>query len=395
MSRVDDGSTPGRRSTLGSAMRALFDFSDEESQPADPLADLPDFTSLNKPAAAPQAAAAPVAPRRLRAHRAPPVLLGQTAGGPAHWAVSEQANPFLIVLGSSGAGKSELLRVVGWELHKHLPVVFVDVHGDLRLPGLRRLALGPQLGINPLGAGADSGDALRMALRAVAPQLGHVQDELLGEALEHLAQQPRPSFGDLRSMLEHRSSAGPKKSAAAGLLAALKSAFASPVFSAPPLDLAELLRRGGTVDLVGLDRSVQAVAAGALLAQIFAELRRLGPLAQAGRLRCWVGLDEAAFLKESPFIGLIARESRKFGLGLAVATQQARDLSATLTANAASAAVFALQNSAEATQSARLLPGIDAGVIQHLAPRGECIFRDSSGLRRIQITPLKAREKNG
>jgi DNA helicase HerA-like ATPase len=360
-----------------------------------PYRDLPDFTSVDRARA--KAAAPPREERSaLRARRPPPVFLGMSQEHRFSWAPSEQPNAFLIALGSSGSGKTELLKVLASELSASIPCVILDFHGDLAVPELKRLSLGASHGINPLANGGEGAEALRAVLRVALPTLGPLQEQLLNEAIGEVLKQSKPTLAELTRWLERRSSDPEVRTPARRLYGAVQSIFDAPVFSAPPVRLAQLLEHGASVDLSRLPRNVQTIAAGAVLAQLFFELRSRGAVERSGALRCFLILDEASLLAESAFFDPLARESRKFGLGFAVATQEARQLSQALADNAATVAVFRLLNRGEALSAARLLPGLrDPEQLQRLAERGECMFRDSAGLRSVRIAAVQSALRKG
>ena len=342
-------------------------------------------------------------PPSLRAAMPRPLKLGKTdrKGRPVtfSWPLAMQANSFLLAIGSSGSGKSELLRVIGSDLTRQgIPVLALDFHGDLQIAGLERHRLGARLGVNPLAlgklAGAETSPRVIIAqlLRQAVPEIGHVQQSLLRDAVERVLEQAHgrtPSLTDLQAELRRRTSTVDDRAPARGLRAALDELFDDPVFrAAQHVSLPQLLQEGAALDLSGLSRPARVVAAGAMLAQLFETLYAAGPVSGRGMLRCFLLLDEASLLRESALVDMLVREARKFGLGMAVATQELRDLSKSLQANAASAAVFRAQGRDEARESARLLLRWDPADLQELAAPGECLFRDWEGVHRLRITPV-------
>lgn len=366
--------------------------------------------ALGEPADAPQGsrASGPAAGTpalsllpKLLERRASPVVLGtEEADGHTQlfaWRPSGEPNAFLLITGGSGSGKTELLRVVGADLAgQGVPVLVLDLHGDLgKLPGLARKQLGATLGINPLGSagGSAAGRSLLALLAQGAPDLGHVQQALLRQSLQELAAARlggrAPRLGDLKRALE-RLQEGPERGPARGLLHALDAIFDEPVFSAASeLEASTLLSGSHSLDLSGLSRPAQVVAAGAILGQLFDRLYSAGPVARAGALRLFVVLDEAAPLRNQPLVEQLAKEARKFGIGLALATQEIRDVPASLQSNASSAAVFRVMSRAEARQAAGLLPGVEPADLQALPAPGGAIFRDGRGLHKLQVRPLR------
>ncbi len=340
--------------------------------------------------------------------RPKPIFLGNEPAGrkakpqPFFWSLADQSNAFLLAVGSSGSGKTELLRVLGHELGAQgVPLVCLDFHGDLHLAGLPRVELGPRIGVNPLEVSSGGPRSqrqrtvIRQLLHSVVSGLGHVQGDLLNKSLDEVLASPSaevPTLADLRAVLRAREATLNERLPARGLLAALGLVFDDAAFHAPRnLSTAQLLRAGASIDLSGLSKPGKVIAAGAILAQIFETLCAAGPLPGRGQLRCFVLLDEAAILGESEFVDVLAKESRKFGLGFAVATQEVQDLSKSLRANAASAAVFHALTEQEAKEGAKLFRGVGPDELMHLQV-GECYFRDAAGLRRLRIVPTFERE---
>lgn len=53
------------------------------------------------------------------------------------WRPGLEANGFFLILGASGSGKTETLKAVGRHILEHgIPVLVLDFHGDVRVPGL-------------------------------------------------------------------------------------------------------------------------------------------------------------------------------------------------------------------------------------------------------------------
>lgn len=340
-------------------------------------------------------------PPSIKARLPRPIRIGhvQRKGklAPFAWKVGEQSNAFLLAIGSSGSGKTGLLRVIGAGLTRQaLPVLALDFHGDLAIPGLPRHRIGAQLGVNPLALGnlgateTSPRVVLAQLLRQAVPEIGHVQQALLRDALEAVAARRGRAamLQDLHEELKARAASSGDRAPARGLQAALDELFADRVFNASQtISLPKLLHEGATLDLSTLSRPARVVAAGAVLAQLFEILSAAGPVPDRGMLRCFVLIDEAALLRESVLVDSLVREARKFGLGMAVATQELRDLSPSLQANAASAAIFLLQGRAESVQAARLVRGVNPDDLQRLAAPGECYFRDSEGAQRVRVDP--------
>ena len=91
-----------------------------------------------------------------------------------------------------------------------------------------------------------------------------------------------------------------------------------------------------------------------------------------------------ALLHGSEVLDLLFREARKFGLGMALASQLANDFGPALRANAGT--IFTLRaNSAQEVQRNAKELGINPNLVAKLSRPGQAIVRDASGIRGVQI----------
>lgn len=387
-----------------------------------------------KVSAGPAAPAEPLKARSLRAAagasvpraplRAISAGLGweRTATGPdpsrpVGWEPERETNGFLLVLGGSGSGKSELLKALAVRAAASVPVVVLDFHGDLTGLQLPEYAAGRAgVSINPLaltssdpqfGGPAPQAEAVLDAVRRAAPGFGRVQEVGLREAVAaaYKAAQitddpvtwgrPAPHLGDIREQvraglrdparrLEHRS--------LTGVLAAIDAAFADAAFRGESeLPLQQLLQAGGHLDLSRLSRSAQILAADALLRQVFGRLRSLGVAAAPARYRVLVIVDEASLLKGAAILDELFKEARKFGLALVLASQEAGDVSASVRANAATLVALRTNSAREAAEYSRELSNVSPAQILGLSGPGDGYLRNHEGTRRIQVAPASSR----
>lgn len=334
-------------------------------------------------------------PARLRAHGLEVLLGTDPQGEPVLWNAADQINPFVALVGSSGSGKTNALRLFATSARgAKVPVLLFDVHGDLRLRGLPSYPIGRRhYSVNPLAlpaALAEQGPSLSAAPLVAAANLGRVQQQTLREAIAQVyerAQKTRtlPTLQALRELLREQPGAS-----AQGLYAAVASVYDEGSFSGRELPLSLLLTSGGHVDLTplgGNDRA-QLLVAQALLTQVWGELQSRGPLPAEGGLRVLVVLDEAARLKNSVIVDRLIREGRKFGLGMCIAAQLPEDLSEAVREHAGTALVLPLLGSYR--DAAKMLGRAQGPQVSQLARKGDAWVRDRDNtgaprLRRVQL----------
>ena len=331
-------------------------------------------------------------PPVLRGEKLLSLHLGQDdAGAAVDWRGDEQTNAFMLLTGGSGSGKSELLRSLAGQVSGSIPIVIFDVHGDLSLPGFRSHELGKSLGINPLNQPApDITQRVRefvSTMRIAVPGLGSRQQLLLSETAREVCRSQRCDLHERRKRLTELQTAKSTadRSSLFGLLASLDSVFGEPVFDASKmLDPRELLRGAHRIDLTQLVRPAQVMVIETILRWPFEAIKAAGPVATRGQLRVFGICDEAALLHGSEVLDLLFREARKFGLGMALASQLANDFGPALRANAGT--IFTLRaNSAQEVQRNAKELGINPNLVAKLSRPGQAIVRDASGIRGVQI----------
>lgn len=304
--------------------------------------------------------------------------LGQSAdGNPYRLNLSAQPNSFVSVVGASGTGKTEFLRSLAARLHHEgIAVLLFDLHGDLKISGAQSVAINEKFGFDPVAVLLQLSEPARRAVfRQILPSIGYVQEQQLAAALETAKTLPK--------LLSELGKIG--TASANGLRAAFERTFSDPAFLATGFDAENFGARSLRFDLSGLSRSAQPVAASLALLLLFERLRKAGPTTKEKQLRSFVFLDEASVLRSEHVIDVLTREARKFGLGLAVASQTLRDLSDEVLANASVSVVFRLLNRSEATRVEKLIPGMSAGELLTLRAPGEALIRDSAGVHRVTL----------
>ena len=114
------------------------------------------------------------------------------------WVPGKQSNGFFLILGASGSGKTETLKVLGKGISEFgTPVLVLDFHGDVKFPGLESVLLSSgtssTIGLNPMELDSHSAEetglydqrkVIRDMIRNAVPALGHRQGSILRDAIE-------------------------------------------------------------------------------------------------------------------------------------------------------------------------------------------------------------------
>jgi len=352
---------------------------------------------------------------------------------PVSWAPGRQSNGFFLILGSSGSGKTETLKVLGKGIVDYgVPVLVFDFHGDVTFPGLRHVLMSSgtasTVGINPMELDSQSAEetglydqrkVIRDMIRNAVPALGHRQNAILRDAIEDAYaaagfvdsdpstwKNPPPTFADVEDILgawaedDHRKT---QRSAIEGCLAAVQEIFEHPIFHRTEhVSIEDILSSNVRLDLSKLTDEVRYIAVETMLRKIFRVLRLKGPIPvqpadDRQRFRLFVVIDEAKILStgggdpDSPdrILNLLFTEARKFGLGMVLASQMSDHFGSEVKANAASWLVLKPMDIKEAKKNA---PNVhmDPEALTNLKGRGDGYLRDRSSARakRIQVKAL-------
>ena len=365
------------------------------------------------------------------------VFLGEEVNTKAlvSWAPGKQSNGFFLILGASGSGKTESLKVLGKGVADYgVPVLVLDFHGDVLFPGLASVLMSSGtssvVGLNPMEldskSAAETGlydqrKVLRDMIRNAVPALGHRQNAILRDAIEEAYsnagfddsnpstwENSPPNFGDVEAILGAWAEDDSKKSqrsAIEGCLAAIQEIFEHPLFHRQEhVSVEEILSSNVRLDLSKLTDEVRYIAAETLLRKIFRVLKLKGPIpVQPGddrqRFRLFVIIDEAKILStgagdpDAPdrILNLLFTESRKFGLGMILASQMSDHFGSEVKANAATWLVLKPMDIREAKKNAPNVQ-MNPDALTSLKGRGDGYLRDRSSARarRIQVHPLEA-----
>jgi hypothetical protein len=367
------------------------------------------------------------------------VQLGAEHAGsrPVVWSPGRQSNGFLLVLGASGSGKTETLKVLGSSIHHFgVPVLTFDFHGDVKFPGTESTLLSSgsrsTIGLNPMEIDAQSAEesglydqraSLRALVQRAVPSLGHRQSAILREAFEEAYARagildndpqtwtrPVPTFGVVQDILREWSEDDGRRNQRAsieGCQAAVEQLFDHPIFQRTDhVSVDDFLSKSMRLDLSKLPDDIRFIATETLLRKLFRVLRLRGPIPvqpadDRQRFRLFVIIDEAKILslgggdrdRSDNILNELITEARKFGLGMVLASQMSDHFSEEVRANAATWLVLKPMDMKEAKRNAPNV-SVDPQDLLQLAGRGDGYYRDrpSSRARRIQVTSLSALE---
>jgi hypothetical protein len=369
------------------------------------------------------------------------VLLGKTRRGdiPCHWQASQQPNGFFLILGASGSGKTESLKVIASEIHNFgIPSLIFDFHGDVLLEGAKDYVLshGPisTHGINPMELDsvdpADGGvyaqvNILLAMLKACIPSLGHRQwrviKDVINDAYEKAGINDRdtntwtrtpPNFGYVLRMLEEQMDndelSSSQKNIVASAYDAVSKVFEHPIFDKERLiSIEELLSESHHLNLAHLEEEVRFVVTDTLLRKVARALKSKGnipvqPQNDFERFRLFIFIDEAKILSlggkdrdaSSAVLNTLATEYRKFGLGMVLASQMSEHFSNETKSQIATRLVLKPFDFAEAKKNAQDV-NLEPEDLMLLKGKGDGYIKMSSDSRasRIQVIPLIQRHQ--
>ena len=296
------------------------------------------------------------------------IFLGENC----YWNPAALPNGHVVAIGASGSGKTQTLKAgakrcckqFAYSLKQTYPdiqIFVIDFHGDQEIEGetCYPLHMASPHGINPLVVNLDpEGGGPNLQAIAVTTtlkkslRLGPNQEGLMLDILElcysmrgisqekvdSWKKQP-PNFKDIQKVIEGRIDNGCRESTKLKLK--LAATFQYGVFSRPQPEFSEQHVR---IDLSKLPPEIAAIAAESLAWQLMNQHRLKGEI--AGKLPLtYLFIDEAKELKKSPACDRIIADGRKYGLGLVLASQSERHLSADVIGNSSTKIVLPVDSS--------------------------------------------------
>lgn len=272
------------------------------------------------------------------------VRLGDApSGDPVFWKTAINTNPHLMIVGLPGMGKTHCIINICAQLQRQgiSPIVF-SYHDDIdeslsaAVPNTVMhdcLALGfNPMTINEPNAVAhvESAGQLRDIFHAVFPDLGELQREKLRGSIKKAYEDCGWVNGnpgdtpDFRRFLEILKNGGHTDKSTQTLLMRLNELDDFNFFS-PPSSSKSLLDENNTqvirIHSVA-NEAMQRASAGFILYRIYQDMFRRG---RASKLTHAIVFDEAHRAGKLKLLPTFAKECRKYGLALVVASQEAKD----------------------------------------------------------------------
>ncbi len=272
------------------------------------------------------------------------VLLGHYhSGEPVYWKTAINTNPHMMIVGLPGMGKTHSVINICGQLQRQgiSPIVFsyhddIDENLSAAVPDVVMhdcLALGfnPMVIDQPNAvAHVESAGQLRDIFHAVFPDLGELQREKLRESIKKGYEEcgwvngNAGSTPDFRRFLEILRSGGHSDKSTQTLLMRLNELDDFSFFN-PPSESKSLLDESAT-QIIRIhsvaNEAMQRASAGFILYRIYQDMFRRG---RATCLTHAVVFDEAHRAGNLKLLPTFAKECRKYGLSLIVASQEARD----------------------------------------------------------------------
>jgi len=311
------------------------------------------------------------------------VYLGEdrTTSKPAYWDPSATKpkrllNQHLLILGKSGTGKSQTTQSLLYELDQQgVPAIIFDFQGEYATGEFAEVVQ-PQifdvmegLPINPFEIPIDprTGNKRRPVemmfrladtLNTVFSGSGDIQLGKLREAIEECyircgfnMREPAPKDKDaptldmLEAVLDSWSAE--RGGQIKNLQVRLQPLFKSGIFvqGKASFKFEDLFKKTSVILLTAGIKDLMLAASRFLLEKIYAAMMMEG---LSRKLKLIVSVDEAHKLCNDPKITDLAKEARKYGLGLVLSSQETRDFHPSIFANAGTQIVLALED-ADAT----------------------------------------------
>ncbi len=339
------------------------------------------------------------------------VYLGKSNNKPLYWNPKLEKNPHLITVGGSGSGKTETLKAIMLELKQHkISSLILDFHNDFKvfadnLVQIDKATLHPlevQINEKPL-------DVCYKVSKMIASvfSLGDVQEAIIREAIKVFY--TKSNIKDLKKENDGTIELLPfsffrdiifdtpiKNQGVPKLLAKISVLFDVDLFmeaDGTSISLDTIIKNLSVIELLKFPTDeVKALVADLLLKKLINYLYIKG---KSEDYWLYVIIDEAhrMMYPGSP-VELLLRESRKYGVGIILASQRPTDFSETILANAGTIIAFqeSLDKDAVFLSKQLRIPKVNFQKLK-TAGLGYCLFSSKDETEKVQITPVKDRRE--
>ncbi len=340
------------------------------------------------------------------------LYLGNNGEERVSWVPKKEKNPHLLIVGTSGSGKTETIKAIVYELQQQkIPSLMIDFHNDFEELGENILDF-RNTTINPLDfSGGETAETTMYKVSYILRKifgLGVQQQGALEDAIrkayrdkeisikDHKHFGNLPTFDDVKKNLEvkmydlqeeRRSS-----TVIETLLVRLRPLFDTGFFSEKnATSFEEIFRETTILKLRDLPTDEVKYA----VAEFFINKLKYALYAKGktNRLVLYCVVDEAHRLLDdrSPLNDLL-RESRKYGTGVILSSQRPSDFSETVLANIGGIISFQCRYENDAKFIGKQM-SVDFEEIKNLTKIGTAFvnFSSEQGVKKIKIVQLKDR----
>ncbi len=330
-------------------------------------------------------------------------LGNKTNGEVIFWEPKNQANQHLVAVGMSGTGKTTALRTILYQLEQQkVPLVIFDLHDDFSAQ--KSINFG-EITINPLELDGLTPKEKAIEFAYICKrifQLGDQQENKLREAILYCYGQngidiykpetfsnPAPTLKDVSDFLEDNRDGKTVDT----LLGRVKFFHRVELFmSETRCPFKEIFKGSTVIKLIEFSDNPELQMA---LCEIFLN-KLLFTVKKAGqsKLRAYCVIDEAHILDDgkdsyrSPLVK-IAREARKYGLGLILASQRPRDFSKSVLHNAATIMTLKFNAKEEARAISDHMFGVNDIDILNLGEVGRGFVKFNNEVSKIKFFQIE------
>ncbi|MCK4729997.1 MAG: ATP-binding protein [Candidatus Aenigmarchaeota archaeon] len=339
------------------------------------------------------------------------ILLGKNViDKPFYWNTDKEKNSHMVVLGTSGSGKTETLKSIIHEINLNkVPSMIIDFHNEFGDLAKNVLNL-REVSINPLEISGESrpenvvyeiSDIIKKIF-----QLGEIQEAILRHAIRQsyldygidLKKKgpfsDYPNFSDVEANI-YRQEDSKNKTSIGSLISRIEPLFELDVFkSKTNISFKEILEETTVVELMDFPtETVKSTIAEFFLSKLSYYLYSLEKIK---KLRLFCVIDEAhRLMYDNSPLNRLLRESRKYGIGVILASQRPSDFNETVLANVGGILSFQCSLDKDAKFIARQL-NLEPRKVKNLIEPGLGYVKFSRKERpeKIKIILLKDRKKD-